>query len=829
MRNYIYLILLTLGSLIFSGCADDTPDGPNDRTEEGYIEIRVASNLSDSPDVRSTADPLNENTVSTLALYFYPKNGFSEEYSEPLLTQFFDLNSSEIIKNGTVQVPLPENCTDPGRLFAGKTPCVVYAVANMSVGELNGPSSLSSTLDKRTVSELKQTVVYKEFEKTVIQDRFSMDGISEVTLKYPDGDTTQPPSGATGEIELTRSCAKITLSLNVPVDGLVVKEQEGGVEKDVKYTPAVDQMHVWITDGVSTSKLNVAADFQTDDSYYYSNNQALGAIEGNGSDFEFVEGGLHPSGNDRSYNYTQCIPFYSFPNKWHEHAPQESTFLTVAIPWRKEGETVQQMTYYRVAVQAKDFAIERGMYYDMYLNVGKLGSNKPQEPVELETFWTYELPWNTVDFHTDIKKVRYLYLNSNNLASDGVYEYVIDNETSLTIPFTSSHQVEIVAAQTSISWDDLVNSEARKVTGADYYTTTGSYSAAADQKRLFGLNISSTNDGVEYRRALKHISYETTTSGGGGGWGWPWGGGGGSTTTTTITQTAEDAVNVYTIELTIKHTDIDDATYTKKIRIIQYPARYVVALNSGSSSNQRFVNGKNSGSTDLGSISSSNNHNTYMISVSKLDPVTMKNYVIGDPRLMTVDNKPNNSDSKTDPASWSSSQKPLDGGDNRKLTYYYPTDTDPSKNYFIAPRYRVASQWGVTTAINKAKAERRCASYQEGGFPAGRWRLPTVAEIEYIAYLSTKKLIPYLFGESNERNKPYWTGAGLATVNNVAQTVTIDNNPNVDDTNFVRCVYDDWYWGSDPLPNDQKTTFYWGDKPRTSSGNKIIKRFTRKR
>ena len=32
-----------------------------------------------------------------------------------------------------------------------------------------------------------------------------------------------------------------------------------------------------------------------------------------------------------------------------------------------------------------------------------------------------------------------------------------------------------------------------------------------------------------------------------------------------------------------------------------------------------------------------------------------------------------------------------------------------------------------------AQAEKRCAAYQENGYPAGRWRVPTEAEIWFMA------------------------------------------------------------------------------------------------
>ena len=50
----------------------------------------------------------------------------------------------------------------------------------------------------------------------------------------------------------------------------------------------------------------------------------------------------------------------------------------------------------------------------------------------------------------------------------------------------------------------------------------------------------------------------------------------------------------------------------------------------------------------------------------------------------------------------------------------------------------------------------RCAAYQEDGYPAGRWRLATYAELEFIAMLCAKDALPYsLFGASD-----YWSATG---------------------------------------------------------------------
>ncbi|MBR6433579.1 MAG: hypothetical protein IKS70_04130 [Bacteroides sp.] len=145
------------------------------------------------------------------------------------------------------------------------------------------------------------------------------------------------------------------------------------------------------------------------------------------------------------------------------------------------------------------------------------------------------------------------------------------------------------------------------------------------------------------------------------------------------------------------------------------------------------------------------------------------------------------------------------------MNYYYPTEGNDRTLNMIAPKFRIASSYGVTAPMVKENAAARCASYQEDGFPAGRWRVPTTAEVRYIIDLSAQGKIPRLFGGADiYSSTPYWSANGLVSV--AGNNVTVDNNPWSTTTAYVRCVYDEWYWGSETIIN--KTTFTWGDRPR---------------
>ena len=99
--------------------------------------------------------------------------------------------------------------------------------------------------------------------------------------------------------------------------------------------------------------------------------------------------------------------------------------------------------------------------------------------------------------------------------------------------------------------------------------------------------------------------------------------------------------------------------------------------------------------------------------------------------------------------------------------------------------------------MSYANAKKRCASYQEDGYPAGRWRIPTRAEIEYMVMLADDGKIPELLSTDS-----YYWGSNNTAYRADGRTSTSNS--------YIRCVYDEWYW----TDTCDKTTFTWGDKER---------------
>ena len=257
----------------------------------------------------------------------------------------------------------------------------------------------------------------------------------------------------------------------------------------------------------------------------------------------------------------------------------------------------------------------------------------------------------------------------------------------------------------------------------------------------------------------------------------------------------------------------DDTSFDRHITVTQYPAMYIEAETNSAYPNNDYgyvyVNAQQNTSQNnwylVSGLSGLNaNPNMFIITSTILsDP----NMILADPRTTTVMNGYNGGNNN-----WSPNDNSMYETGNRRLMYYYPTDNSDASKQKVSPKFRIASSYGKTYPVSRENAWQRCASYQEDGYPAGRWRIPTSAEVTYVVNLSANGFMDVLFGNPRTENEStnYWTASGYITVNNYTETVT-PHDGNTTGNVYVRCVYDDWYW-TDKAPD--KTDSIWGDKLR---------------
>ena len=575
-------------------------------------------------------------------------------------------------------------------------------------------------------------------------------------------------------------------------------------------------------------------------------------------------------------------PFYSYPATW-DYGIATEPYLKLIIPWTtttvSNGVTTTMTKYYYYKIPFSVNTLESNNWYRIYIDVQILGGEQPVPPVASVNYcisdWEGEVDKTTAQQETIVTVIPATVVAARFL-SVPVTEYVLYNTDDLEIPITSSHAVEVVGFEIDeenaytashnvdanyvgtnpriynpfFKDDEHLNQNNIVICKPDYSTDpaepvripiTFGEAASGD----YGWSVTAPGTGKE--KVVVHHQLNRNLSG------------------------TDYDVAPYTIRMRIRHTgDYGDSYYTD-VTIEQRPPIIIhPEANAGGESNfgYAFVNGgQNSGTngysaggwfssasfsnTDgswtcssqpgntatyyLGSspsdLSNSNNKNTnmYIIETSVLPTEgSISSYMLGDPRSKDINNLNGtkssfNTTNLSNAATWTNqvlSLKDWDGTD-RDLKYYYPVGMDAAFDDVIAPRIRIASSFGSTQYLSYYDAFRRCASYQESGYPAGRWRVPTKAEIMYIAQLNANGKIPLLLG-SDSGQSAYWCNSGYVVVekNQTPYYVGSKTNSNVDSGHtYVRCMYDDWYWGESNrarLPEAKYNTFTWGDQPRSS-------------
>lgn len=480
-----------------------------------------------------------------------------------------------------------------------------------------------------------------------------------------------------------------------------------------------------------------------------------------------LDGTYRPTGNDYTGVTQKYVmngegayvhaPLYSYPNPEADATGErQNAYLQLRLPWLMEDGTGQQAGnyYYTIPITANHVAnMERNHYYDVSVDVKVLGSLDPNDMVEL-TPNIFIRDWFDMQLSSSIDKFQYLVLEED---STTLY-----NVTDYANPYVSSSEIdsyEILSVEyvdySSVNFSDVtmtLENPSGHVSG-NVYDNFSNYTSGIDRE----------NETITFNHAINtDIMY---------------------------------AKRVITIEVTNKE------GISRTWVVTQYPEMYIEAeRNQSRGGHNRFVYGVSETESDgestvrndsgnlLGGVygydngGTNNNPNQYTIYVTANSP-----YAIGDPRSST----------SVSAASLNISQK--EDYTKNKLKTYYPTRGREVAN-MIAPAFKIASSWGKTLDISFARAKERCASYQENGYPAGRWRVPTEAEIAYVISLSEDKKIPKLFDEG------YWCSSGTVYGSS-------------DDAAAVRCVYDVWYWGEgkegDAANNYER--FYWGSQTPSSN------------
>ena len=754
MKSHIFsLTLLLLACLGMAACSEH--DWSDIEQPKG-IELSVScANIGITRATKPGELDYNENLIKTLHYFLYPLGKTSEN---AVISGKMDIDGG---RQGNVVVRVPLNETELNTVLfpitTNSRTCEVYLIANLPEGMITETSNTS-------LDALKELVISTDFNANTTQASFIMDGQCTADLI-----SRNKTIVAEGEIELKRLAAKFTTRVSVTSS---FTDTDGKV-----YTPLVEEMRIHLNNAGKETTLSGA--FATE-LFDYNQRKRIGTKTEN------VE--------ETSTTYSIFAPFYSYPRKW---AYDDNAFVMyIMLPWtyQQNGETKNQNCFYKVYLNTMQ--LDRNNWYNLDLNIGVLGSFSQEEELVTLTDFKYKVvdwkngydDWNAgVNLETEILSSYYLVVDQN--------EYVVNNKNTFEIPFISSHECIIKD----------YNGNTDNNTANDFKVT----------KKIFVENDKPVNKDLDITAQARTGNWITIEG-----------------NTIKLNHTLNnDFINTdtydyspYVFTFTLCHRNNPDK-FQERITIIQKPALSITAhlnslyeYSSGKTVtgyvyvNSNAAGGGSTSYVNYGGVagveSSGNNSNPYMytIEVSVLPPGSK--YILGDPRVKYVFG--------TDIAAQTSfaSAASVEGTGNRRLTNYYGTIKDASAENMIAPKFRMASAHGrVSSSLqNYTNTLNRAASYQEDGYPAGRWRVPTMAEIWFVYKLYVDDFIPPLFYEGQS----YWCASGK--VKPSGNGVTGDND--LSGTSPVRCVYDEWYWehsqwfrmasrGNHPNKYNQ---FTWGDE-----------------
>ena len=757
-RIYIKIFMAILFLGIMPSCTYDTIH-VNGLNEHINVTLTLALDNQSLQVSRATSESA-ETVIDAVDLFFYGKDAV--DATLPVHVE----EGITSISDGKISFSMPVDKFN--ELFPNEetTTCKVFAIVNRpaAIGTDNVLPEVKS------VANLKDMVLNTDFTsdqtsfvmRSYNTDENGAEGNGMITINRTD------EGGLSGTITVKRVAAKIGFELVYP-EG---KEQLEVIENnEVTWTATSGDVRIKFFFGSKRTNLGAA----------------------------FTQYASSDIFNIDYTAYTENLSFYTYPTNWSGDE-KAHTHLMVEVIWTEanvaEGETPEtKTTYYEISnLNPGSESIESNNYYLIQQSISILGADSEDEAVELTPCYNV-LDWGAADLSGVLNRNRYLAVDETNV--------IMNNIVTKKIKFASSDPIDLTSAE--VLWHYTGQEEARDLT---MVTHTNSSISKVDEKTYTLSSTTAPITGVanridgDYVVTIKinntqkyiEISHALDNS-----------------------MTNGSDFTKYLINLKVEHfvEEGEEKGLEEIINITQYPMMYIEAvLNSDYEDRETngintnlgyvYVNTKQTGTgwDDINGFPEgsniNNNPNMYIVSISSLgNSSAAQDYIIGDPRTQSA---------------WPTNSGVLSSGvtrtanDGSVLDKYKGTDRDAVAG-LIAPQFLVASSYGhcpqMMGVTSLDDAERRCATYQEDGYPAGRWRVPTQAEIKYLIQLSEYQIIPKLFSN----NTWYWSAQGAVQYIGNGNF----NGPQTGSMQRVRCVYDTWYWGTEPLTSK---SFTYADEHR---------------
>ena len=833
MRKHTIFLLLALTVLAVS--CDGIPDIP-EMAREGIVLTLDTGGMTltkANAGTRDGVDEFNENLLGSSVDVFF----FAEEAADTEASVWHD---NVAVNNKMLMIPV--SISDIRAIF-GETvsgsKATVLVVANYQIDHGNN----------YTKQQLKALALTRADWSKHPQDDFVMLS-DETTITLEDASSSTPASGV---VKMRRVAAKVSFRMTI-ADEIAVENYsyiDGNEERSIElWRPKTDAMTIYpqffmkdavlggtptaIPSDETSAKLYTGVDnpyFLVRTSEMVSRSRILFEKDDNG---QYV---MNPDGTYKTYvdddvdvpiydTYAEVLtehddvtntdvivggkvkgPFYSYPASW-DAGIQTEPFLKLIIPWQSGKDGRVKYYYYKIPFPMEAF--ESNNWYEITLDVQILGGEE-QLPVPLEAKYHVEDWVAGSSGSTSAVSARYLSVPTTS--------FTMYNTETLEIPMLSSHECEI----TNLS-----------ISRYNYKTqqTTTITSLTAPDKLAFNSDAP-----LEQIDLVHKLNNDTGPN---------------------------QDVTPYTITFRVRQIDARNDYYAD-VTIVQYPAIYISETTGGNSFIDGFFghlsswpsnfstsyNGRNNytngyyysigwrnnafNNTQTGSNNTpqytpygrltfndaNGTHNLTHITVTAFNESTGTyrvgtrvaantvtyddyDYIIGDPRVPSgwsgndlvpyLSNMTGNGNNQASNTSWDGLAGSIMVGTSEKN--------------IIAPAIYFASYWSrpQSTDFGFEDAQKRCATYQEAGYPAGRWRIPTQAEVYFAYSLQDRNFIPQLFssgyGYFASDGSVFWDTSHYGTGGNDdgKRFTPPDNNPH-----SVRCVYDVWYWGDEA---NEDTSYY---------------------
>ena len=817
MKSLRY-ILMGLSLVMLASCNDQLREtGGFDPDADYAMELSVSCmnpQTKADPELWPGIEKYNENKVGRVDWYLFKSK----------------TDTGEALAHGQVTATQEEGATTVKVVdalemtqimaTAGTNTFYVYTIANL-------PESVEHEAMGTTLAALKAVELVAGFNNATFtaQDAFVMTGGNSVTLE------TKGLTPVT--CDLTRVAAKVSINMNVtPAINQVTITPGGGREYVTTWYPKLDDVQVYLS--FANQKTTVSAnpvEYNSDGFFTYYRNAFVPGFSYTGDTADEpaadvpAPASVVPDWTDKDWRWNVTgSPFYSYPMTWGVDSPQ-APFLKVILKWSSlpekitgydsegkeivehanygknyagEGETHEY--YYKIPLPGN--VLNSNDWYELTFNVAILGSTTDELPVELAGQYSV-VNWSDPNVNAGGNLIQGRYLST---ASDTYYMYGVDE---LEIPVTSSHVLATGSA---------VVTKREVLYNGQWVTTASGTSIPAQVSNLASRELDVTfPDGGDGRSAILFKD--------------------------TLSPTINANLDLYPMRFTLQLNHQDGQGTPRTIMVYQYPSIYVSSkpggnamvdgyygnvggnylcrtqgntgpsgtwgggypdgqLRSGQSGTSQSSN-SNDGHVPVpyGRIARYVNSQTDMVllTISSFSESSKKYTISGNNREYII----------SDPREASGYTS------NSLIAYYNGTSNqnwgdlasqvmvgskaNPANGAFIAPKILISSRWSRMVNSNASERtfevmEKRCATYQEAGYPAGRWRLPTEAEVNFVANLQRLGFIQNLF-----------TGDGWVS-NGTAVSIGTNSVSLITNGTTARCVYDAWYWGEDPVLDD--TTKY---------------------